>query len=428
MKIYTTLAGLLIATTLWAVAPAASLADDAMVADPDAKCLKCHSKKLKKKLEDGEKMSLQVMSADFEESVHSVIGCTGCHRDVGKSKHPSKKPISSRRDYSAMQNETCSQCHAAKAEAYEGSIHASLVGNGNADAPLCSDCHQTHAVKPMTVYEPVTGEPCKACHEKIFDAYAQSVHGMARANGNVIRSDHIQAPICADCHSAHDVNAVAAVDHLQTTCLDCHDGASQAHQEWLPNASMHMSSISCAACHSPVAERRIDLALYDNLEQVPVGQNEDHPEIQDRLSEIDASGDGLNPVELWKLVRLSSNEGMATDVTLRGRMEVTRGVDAHSLAPRSEAVRLCESCHQGNAEAFQNVTVSISRPDGRKQRYGADNKVLSSAISVDSIGDFYAPGGTRIKLLDGLLVLAVFGGLAIPIGHITLGKILRKKK
>jgi hypothetical protein len=428
MKIYTTLAGLLIATTLWAVAPAASLADDAMAANPDAKCLKCHSKKLKKKLEDGEKMSLQVMAADFEESVHSVIGCTGCHRDVGKSKHPSKKPISSRRDYSVMQNQTCGQCHAAKAEAYEGSIHASLVGNGNADAPLCSDCHQTHAVKPMTVYEPVTGEPCKACHEKIFDAYAQSVHGMARANGNVIRPDHIQAPICADCHSAHDINAVAAVDHLQTTCLDCHDGASQAHEEWLPNASMHMSSISCAACHSPAAERRIDLALYDNLEQVPVGQNEDHPEIQDRLNEIDASGDGLNPVELWKLVRLSSKEGKATDVTLRGRMEVTRGVDAHSLAPRSEAVRSCESCHQGNAEAFQNVTVSISRPDGRKQRFEADNKVLSSAISVDSIGGFYAPGGTRIKLLDGLLALAVFGGLAIPIGHITLGKILRKKK
>jgi hypothetical protein len=429
MKIYATLAGLLIATTLWAVAPATGLAEEASAADPDAKCLKCHSKKLKKKLEDGEKMSLQVMAADFEDSVHNVIGCTGCHRDIGKSKHPSKKPISSRRDYSAMQNETCSQCHAAKAEAYEGSIHASLVGNGNASAPLCSDCHQTHAVKPMAVYQPVSGEPCKACHEEIFDAYAQSVHGLARSNGNAIRPDHIQAPICADCHSAHDVNAVATVDHLQSTCLDCHDGASSAHEEWLPNSGMHMTSVSCAACHSPVAERRIDLQLYDNLEQVPVGQNEkNHPEIQDRLSEIDTSGDGLDPVELWKLVRLSSKEGNATDVTLRGRMEVTRGVDAHSLAPRSEAVRSCESCHQGNAEAFQNVTVSISQPDGRKQRYEADGKVLSSAISVDSIGGFYAPGGTRIKLLDGLLALAIVGGLAIPIGHITLGKILRRKK
>ena len=95
-----------------------------------------------------------------------------------------------------------------------------------------------------------------------------------------------------------------------------------------------------------MAERRVDLQLYDNLEQVPVGRNENHPEIQGRLNEIDAAGDGLDPVELWKLVRLSSSEGKATDVTLRGRMEVTRGVDAHRLAPRADAVRTCENCHQ----------------------------------------------------------------------------------
>jgi hypothetical protein len=49
-------------------------------------------------------------------------------------------------------------------------------------------------------------------------------------------------------------------------------------------------------------------------------------------------------------------------------------------------------------------------------------------MSVDSVGDFYAPGGTRIKLLDWLLVLALLGGLAVPVGHIALGRILRKKK
>jgi hypothetical protein len=429
MKIHTTLAGLMIAAAIWAAAPLDSLADShEEVSNPDVKCLKCHSKGLKKKLEDGEKMSLQVNAAEFEESVHSVIGCTGCHRDVGKGKHPSKKPISSRRDYSMLQNETCSQCHAAKAVAYEGSIHASLAGSGDAAAPLCSDCHQAHAVKPMAVYQPVTGEPCKACHEEIFDAYAQSVHGMARANGNVIRPDHIQAPICADCHSAHDVNAVASVDHLQSTCLGCHDDAGRAHDEWLPNAEMHMTSVSCAACHSPMAERRIDLQLYDNLEHLPVGRSAGHPEIERRLEEIDAGEDGLDPIELWKLVRLGGSQGKPTDVTLRGRMEVTKGIDAHRLAPRADAVRSCESCHQGNSESFQNVTVSISLPDGRKQRFDADKNVLSSPISVDSVGGFYAPGGTRVKLLDGLLVLAIFGALAVPVGHITLGKILRKKK
>jgi hypothetical protein len=76
---------------------------------------------------------------------------------------------------------------------------------------------------------------------------------------------------------------------------------------------------------------------------------------------------------------------------------------------------------------FQNVTVSISRPDGRKIRYAADKEVLSSVVSVDTISEFYVLGGTRIKILDVLLVLSLIGGLAIPAGHIVLGRVLRKK-
>jgi hypothetical protein len=399
--------------------PAAALAQQSPD-NPDAKCLKCHSKKLQKKLEDGETMFLQISGGDFETSVHRVIGCTGCHRDVPKGKHPSREPISSQRDYSLRHNDTCRQCHAAKYTAYKGSVHARLVEGGDAKAPVCSDCHSAHAIQQRAVYEPVSGE-------QIYDAYSQSVHGLARTNGNVIREGHIQAPICADCHRSHDVTAVAASNYLRNTCLDCHDGAAVAHEKWLPNAAMHMNSVSCAACHSPMADRRVDLQLYDNVKQLPVAQEDGDGAYQTRLEEIDATGDGLDSIELWKLVRQGSREGQAVDVTLRGRMEVSTGVEAHRLAPRAEAVRSCESCHQGGANGFQNVTVSISTPDGRKQRFEADRKVLNSVVSVDSLGDFYAPGGTRIRVLDGLLVLALVGGLAIPIGHISLGKYLRRK-
>jgi hypothetical protein len=426
MKTMTTLGSLLLAVAMLAALPVTASAQQT-ADDPDAKCLKCHSKKLKKKLEDGETMFLQISAKDFDQSVHRVIGCTGCHRDVAKGKHPSRQPIASRREYSLKHNQTCSQCHAAKYTAYEGSVHASLVAEGSAGAPVCSDCHSSHSIQERSVYEPVSGEPCSTCHEAIYDAYASSVHGQAREHGNVIREAHVQAPICSGCHQAHDVTAVAASNYLRDTCLDCHEGAAVAHEQWLPNAGMHLQSVSCAACHSPMAERRVDLQLYDKLSRVPVVQGEEDTPIADRLREIDASGDGLSPVELWKLVRASSREGNGTDVTLRGRMEVATGVDAHRLAPRIEAVRSCESCHQGGAEAFQNVTVSISGSDGRKQRFAADKKVLNSVVSVDSVGEFYAPGGTRIRMLDGLLVLALVGGLAIPAGHIALGKYLRKK-
>ena len=46
--------------------------------------------------------------------------------------------------------------------------------------------------------------------------------------------------------------------------------------------------------------------------------------------------------------------------------------------------------------------------------------MLNSAFSVNSVSGFYAIGGTRIKLLDILLLLAIFGGLGIAIGHVFL--------
>ena len=408
--------------------PALASVDEGVMSADDAKCLKCHSKKLKKSLEDGEKLSLHVATADFTESVHSGIGCNGCHNDIAGRKHPKEKvAIDNHRDYSITMNQVCGNCHEAKMQQYEGSIHASLVADGNQAAPMCTDCHSAHAVKAQALFAPVTGQSCKTCHENIFEAYAQSVHGEARTNGNVIRASHIQAPICSDCHTAHETTAVAAGELVQSTCLSCHDGATLAHEQWLPNAAHHLEVVSCAACHSPMAERRIDLQLYDKLTQVPVGGEDNQAVFQERLSEIDQSDDSLDPLELWKLVRRTSQEGEATNVTLRGRMEVSTGADAHRLAVKGSAVRNCDSCHEQGSSAFQNVTVSINRPDGRKQRFDAESDVLTSVVSVDTVGGFYAAGGTRIKLLDGLLVLGLIAGLAVPVGHITLGRILKKK-
>ena len=79
------------------------------------------------------------------------------------------------------------------------------------------------------------------------------------------------------------------------------------------------------------------------------------------------------------------------------------------------------------AEPFQNVTVSILSADGSPLRYQAQKEVLSSALSVDSLREFYAVGGTRSILLDALLVLAVLAGLAVPIGHQILKMIVKKQ-
>lgn len=431
---------LLAAIVLLGVAPTAGMAQEQAsdqaqeqaqnqveVVNPDAKCVKCHSRGLKKKLEDGETMSLKIEVEEFGTSVHSVIGCTGCHRDVAKSKHPSRQPIASKRAYSLKHNQTCSQCHEAKYTAYEGSIHASLVEAGSEEAPLCSDCHSSHTIQSRTDFEPVDGEPCSTCHTDIYEAYSESVHGVARNEGNQIRGGHVQSPTCSDCHKSHEITPLAANGYLVSTCLNCHEVANLAHEQWLPNAPMHLQSVGCAACHSPEAGLRVDLQLYDRLAEAPVGPGEEYSAFQEQLAEIDPEGDGMGPLDLWKLVRMTKQDGQDTDVILRGRLEVATGMDAHRLADSSQAVRSCDSCHESASEAFEYVTLSITKPDGRRQRFEADSKVLSSVFSVDSISGFYAPGGTRIKLLDYLLVLAILGGLAVPVVHISLGKFLRRK-
>lgn len=430
MKTGTTIGALLIALALWALTPSAALAavhhDE--VSSPDLKCLKCHSKGLKKKLEDGEVMSLKINVDEFKTSVHNVIGCTGCHRDIPDAKHPSKQPIENRRAYSLKHNQTCSQCHETKYAEYKSGIHASLVEAGNEESPLCSDCHSSHSIRHWASYEPVDGEPCSSCHEDIYEAYAGSVHGTALDDGNAIRGNHVKAPFCSDCHQSHDISGVATTEHLVERCVSCHEVAELAHEQWLPNAKLHMKSVSCPACHSPDADRLVDLQLYDRQAQAPVGKSGNDALVQEQMAALDTTEDGLGPVELWKLIREAGNSDQYMDVVLRGRMEVATGVDAHRIAPRSEAVRKCETCHRNGSEAFQNVTVSISSPNGQKERFQADSEVLQSAISVDSVGGFYAPGGTRIKLLDVLLILALVGGLLVPVGHILLGKFVNKNK
>jgi hypothetical protein len=145
------------------------------------------------------------------------------------------------------------------------------------------------------------------------------------------------------------------------------------------------------------------------------------------LAEIGNEEGGMSSLDLWKLMRLTKAGAEDFDLTLRGRLEVASGMDAHRLQDSGQATRSCENCHDGDSVAFDKVTVSITRADGRKERFEADKAVLSSVLSVDSISGFYAPGGTRIRLLDYLLVLAVLGGLAVPVVHISLGKIIRRK-
>lgn len=385
-----------------------------------AYCLTCHGQALGVRLDSGESFAPSVDEAVLRNSVHLDHECTDCHSGFSTETHEIEV-LAGTREHAIALAQVCRECHEEKSEQYEGSIHATLIKGGTLEAPVCTDCHGAHSVRPKAVYETVTGVPCKNCHVDIFDAYLGSMHGQARS-----MVGHFEAPICADCHRAHEVGPAAAGNLLRDACLGCHPSAMEAHRKWLPNAALHLEAVSCPACHAPMAQRRVELRLFDSKAQMPFSEPGDARQFENRISAADVQGDGLDAVELWNLVRDINREGTTPEMTLQGRMGVRTGADAHRLSDKTGAVRDCSSCHQEGADPFQNVTVSIVGRDGRAVRYDADKDVLNSAMSVNSVSGFYAIGGTRIKLLDVLLVFGFLGGISVPIGHLTLKWLFRK--
>jgi hypothetical protein len=405
-----------------APAPAAAAAANPVAAG-DQHCLGCHGfAGMTKKLEDGDTLQLHVPAALFEKSVHHVVGCTGCHANIDPAKHPPTTPnkIQSIRSFDVTTTQLCRNCHADKFEQWQTSIHGALVRAGNPLAPICTDCHNPHAVIKGAAAT-IEQIPCKKCHGEIYTAYLGSVHGQSR-----LHSKTSYAPLCSGCHTAHSVKPTAVgalAQGPEGACLGCHAGVLEAHQQWLPNAALHFQVVSCPACHVPNAQRKVDLMLIDAKNaQVRGTQQLGVPLFE---ASARSNGKGIDAQSLWNLLQTLNRSGITDKTVVRGRLEVASGPQMHELAPKSKAISDCRTCHNAGSKAFESVTISLVGPQGRRVGYGANADVLNSVISVDSVQGFYAIGGTRIKLLDILLILAIVGGLGIAVGHVALGWIFR---
>jgi hypothetical protein len=336
--------------------PAVAGAEKAALTEGDNQCLACHAQQgLTKSFAKGPILDLRVDADAFGASVHAPLGCAACHADVDLKKHP----------------------------------------GGGKEYPTA----RAFSVAGM--------ETCRGCHGTIFDAFAKSVHaGGAKP----------EAPICADCHSAHRVARASVGMHLRDTCLGCHNDTREKHKSWLPNTERHLDSVACAACHAPGAERRIDLRLYDaSAKAEPAGREA-------------AARDGkpLDESALQDFLK-AANAGARGKVTLTGRLEAATPEQSHGLARKADALKDCAACHRKGAAPFRNVTLSVVGPDGKRVRYEAAAEVLHGPTTVDSMRGFYAPGGTRIQALDILLGLALVGGVSAPVGHLVMRKLLRRK-
>ncbi len=403
----------------------AAAADEAELGSEDKACQTCHdSDDIKAKItEAGETLSMRISSHEFLASMHNETSCTDCHEDAdGKDHGKVSVPMKSKRDYRLSFQDACTTCHKKNVAEFKDSVHAILVKEGSDKAPTCSDCHNSHTLRSVKLVEPIANVPCANCHKDIFKAYSGDVHGLERiAKGK-------SAPLCADCHKSHAIQAASLGDGIRDACLSCHKDTAVQHEVWLPNSKLHFQAIECQVCHAPNAQRRVNLRLVDSVGGKQLVEKKGVPQFARLTTAADGVTKGFDEQELHGFLKAFNLENPDNKAILSGRLELRSGLEAHQLSTKEQALKDCKVCHQSGAVPFSSVVLTMAGPDGRALRQGVEKEILTSATSLGSLRGFYAIGSTRIKMLDYLLVLVILGVLCLPIAHLTAHRLFKAKR
>ena len=388
-----------------AAAPPAFAADDAPSA-ADQNCLGCHgSAGMEKKLADGDTLQLHVPADAFVKSVHGANGCTSCHSDVDPAKHPPEKErdreraqLCGRHD-PGMPHLPCRQVRA-MGEQHSRRAGAQRQSGGARSAPTV-----TIRMRSSRTRRPRSSRFPARSATPIFTPPISAACTRNRGIG----SKDSYAPICSGCHSAHAVKPILAWPGtggglFRLSCRRAGIPPEMAAQCRLAFRGRVLPGLPRArrATQSRSHADRQHKAKARGTEQIGVPLFD---------ASTSSDGKGIDAQTLWNLMQTLNRSGIAGKTVLRGRLNGSTAPQAHQLADKSKALSDCHTCHREGSQAFQSVTISLVGPDGRRVGYGANADVLNSAFSVDSVSGFYAIGGTRIMLLDILLILAIFGGV-----------------
>lgn len=185
-------------------------------------CLSCHGNPdLSMTLPDGEVLSLFVSRDTLDRSIHSPLGieCEACHTDIKTYPHPAVD-FSDRRELSRAFYLACQKCHSSNYDKTLDSMHAQAASAGNLGAPICTDCHGAHDVRPPDQPRALVSQTCGQCHTEIFADYKDSIHGAA-----LIQTDNPDVPVCTDCHGVHNIQDPRTAQFRVESpelCAGCH--------------------------------------------------------------------------------------------------------------------------------------------------------------------------------------------------------------
>ena len=165
-------------------------------------CLSCHGNPdLQMVLPSGESLPLYISAEALAVSVHNQVGieCNACHTEIQTYPHPDLD-YQNKRELARALYQSCQKCHSDNYDKALDSMHAQVALAGNLDAPICTDCHGAHDVQDPDEPRAHVSTICGQCHTTIYEEYHASVHGDA-----LIEQSNPDVPVCTDCHGVHNI-------------------------------------------------------------------------------------------------------------------------------------------------------------------------------------------------------------------------------
>lgn len=164
---------------------------------------------------------------DTAASVHNVIECVACHRNVAESSHPvgPLEPL----DGSAV----CEACHSEAVGAVARSVHAGRLDCGNCHGPPHAISGSKTPASP--IFRLRQADTCSGCHGSRYLTYRDTFHGRATDLG------YVEAAACTDCHGAHrilpagDPESTIHFENLSETCGACHGSVGAGFLSFKPH-------------------------------------------------------------------------------------------------------------------------------------------------------------------------------------------------
>jgi hypothetical protein len=223
-----------------------------------AQCASCHAEVVS---DYGKSVHAEARRRDGASLAAACADCHGTH-DI----RPSNDPASP--TYALNLPATCANCHGDPdviraghiaigdvATLYKDSIHGrAVLKSGLVTAPNCKTCHGMHDIRRAAdpaarVFRGNIPANCGTCHQGIVRLYEEGIHG-TRFRGGVER-----APVCTDCHTAHDIRQVEAEGwrlEVLRECGSCHVESQETFRDTYHGqvTNLGFSRIAtCSDCH-----------------------------------------------------------------------------------------------------------------------------------------------------------------------------------